>query len=195
MGRETRYRRITFSTGAISIHSLRGEGDKSQACRSCSGSLFQSTPSVGRETTVYRSLSIKYALFQSTPSVGRETIICQCFLCDAAISIHSLRGEGDPFQLQDGLSCLHFNPLPPWGGRLLKDIAFSSVTQISIHSLRGEGDEVMNKTLTDKGLISIHSLRGEGDGLNVYTNKKGVPHFNPLPPWGGRPTLDKGSDI
>ena len=57
---------------AISIHSLRGEGDWVSGCTCKWRIRFQSTPSVGRET----------------PDVGNvdET---------TGISIHSLRGEGD----------------------------------------------------------------------------------------------------
>ena len=81
----------------------------------------------------------------------------------------------------------NFNPLPPWGGRHTLLFVSTFCTKISIHSLRGEGDDDWYDGWRQSQEISIHSLRGEGDGLNVYTNKKGVPHFNPLPPWGGRP--------
>ncbi len=79
--------------------------------------IFQSTPSVGRETmrwTVCRSRK----RFQSTPSVGRETQNHRYFFAIACISIHSLRGEGDSELELDVLSFSNFNPLPPWGGRL-----------------------------------------------------------------------------
>ena len=58
---------------------------------------------------------------------------------DLYISIHALRGEGDPLQ-----------SLPP-SGRI-----------ISIHALRGEGDAAVLKFTIPRG-ISIHALRGEGD--------------------------------
>ena len=57
-----------------------------------------------------------------------------------AISIHSLRMEGDKETFVSGARTRHFNPLPPHGGR---PGAFSCATMtqnISIHSLRMEGD-------------------------------------------------------
>ena len=57
----------------------------------------------------------------------------------AWISIHALRGEGDPADQQ--------------GARLLP---------ISIHALRGEGDTGQDVP-TPEACISIHALRGEGD--------------------------------
>ena len=77
--------------------------------------------------------------FQSTPSVWRET---------TGISEHAI-GK------------MHFNPLPPCGGR---------------RSVLGAG--------VDKS-ISIHSLRVEGDP-EICTMSFTLHHFNPLPPCGGR---------
>ena len=41
-----------FGNVLISIHALRGEGDTDKEKRRCKHLLFQSTPSVGRATTV-----------------------------------------------------------------------------------------------------------------------------------------------
>ena len=57
--------------------------------------------------------------FQSTPSAWRETVY---------------HGTGF-FQF-----IVHFNPLPPHGGRPLSDLAPGEYLSISIHSLRMEGD-------------------------------------------------------
>ena len=63
---------IMQSTNGISIHALRGEGDfKSAYCRRYP-SKFQSTPSVGRATSLSDIHAPKLE-FQSTPSVGRAT--------------------------------------------------------------------------------------------------------------------------
>ncbi len=66
-------------------------------------------------------------------------------MCHAAvrvnsISIHSLHTEGDPTAF--GLVCsgLHFNPLPPHGGRPKDDKKAAKALIISIHSLHTEGD-------------------------------------------------------
>ena len=149
-------------------------------------------------------------IFQSTPSVWRETLSgfhsFQCF----TISIHSLRMEGDNCSHRVTLQNVHFNPLPPYGGRperrclAMKRFKFQSTPSvwretfcssafrdtlsfqstpsvwretdtiipiyldgsISIHSLRMEGDEVKTVGYIATN-ISIHSLRMEGDRSRV----------------------------
>ena len=78
---------------------------------------FQSTPSVWRETSRSESDRSDFT-FQSTPSVWRETSYVR----------FSARRTG------------HFNPLPPYGGRLDNSRSYYHLTKISIHSLRMEGD-------------------------------------------------------
>ena len=56
--------------------------------------VFQSTPSVWRETSVFTD-SVKIRIFQSTPSVWRETTVYARDGQWQHISIHSLRVEGD----------------------------------------------------------------------------------------------------
>ena len=56
--------------------------------------------------------------FQSTPSAWRETTGTPKRLSYTAISIHSLRMEGDVSDNQFRQTKRHFNPLPPHGGRL-----------------------------------------------------------------------------
>ena len=100
---------------------------------------FQSTPSAWRETNIEQQ-ERESKLFQSTPSAWRETITPDYFFRRFYISIHSLRMEGDstigvnafkgiPFQSTPSAwretrtangtheDLLHFNPLPPHGGR------------------------------------------------------------------------------
>ena len=101
--------------------------------------------------------------FQSTPSVWRETNVVRVKLHSTAISIHSLRVEGDTWFYGNEVRDYDFNPLPPCGGRRVEDSAADSCIYISIHSLRVEGD---CGTIDDNGVthgISIHSLRVEGD--------------------------------
>ena len=80
----------------ISIHALRGEGDRSVNSASCAVFVFQSTPSVGRAT--YTD-DIKHWLeddFNPRPPWGGR--------------------PAPPFR---PARCRrwHFNPRPPWGGR------------------------------------------------------------------------------
>ena len=76
------------------------------------------------------------AQFQSTPSVGRETFVAIYGRLKAVISIHSLRGEGDNKEEITMLTINDFNPLPPWGGRLMAinrdlfDMKFLSTTSL-----------------------------------------------------------------
>ena len=79
--------------------------------------------------------------FQSTPSAWRETIV---LLVSRFIN-------------------LHFNPLPPHGGRRPNSSRRSIIFDISIHSLRMEGDNIRPLIPTALQSISIHSLRMEGD--------------------------------
>ena len=56
---------------------------------------FQSTPSVGRATTIDIITTAIEKVFQSTPSVGRATKHEINITGQKRISIHALRGEGD----------------------------------------------------------------------------------------------------
>ena len=78
------------------------------------------------------------------------------------ISIHALRGEGDRFAIAPGVPKTNFYPRPPWGGRPWFSTSILSLRLISIHALRGEGD-AHGGSLAVAFLISIHALRGEGD--------------------------------
>ena len=79
------------------------------------------------------------------------------------ISIHSLRMEGDWNSRRRSVGCWYFNPLPPYGGRLLVRCIPLRTGKISIHSLRMEGDSRNFFYLIHNIVISIHSLRMEGD--------------------------------
>ena len=126
-------------------------------------------------------------LFQSTPSVGRATTMFRKSLRKPSISIHALRGEGDEvsfhfermslkfqstpsvgratikWQQRKSLH-LYFNPRPPWGGRLHWNL-------MSFYYLRFQSTP------------SVGRATG-ADGKNRRISR----HFNPRPPWGGRPS-------
>ena len=74
VGRATYYALVSDKTLHISIHALRGEGDKNKQSLKITPPKFQSTPSVGRATRAHAALDRESAQFQSTPSVGRATI-------------------------------------------------------------------------------------------------------------------------
>ena len=90
-----------------------------------------------------------------------------------AISIHSLRMEGDAMHLQMSRILNNFNPLPPHGGRRYLAGVITEIAIISIHSLRMEGDELAEQQAR-AGSISIHSFCMEGDSK---TAQESVFHF------------------
>ena len=114
------------------------EGDKANYTAAREAGLFQSTPSAWRETKIKVYISID-TRFQSTPSAWRETRLARILTSIHAISIHSLRMEGDEHLALVGRAFMisihslrmegdsrkplqksmnrHFNPLPPHGGR------------------------------------------------------------------------------
>ena len=107
---------ITHVTTTISIHSLRMEGDIKETPKTSMKS-FQSTPSAWRETIgvvetvtpiwdfnplpphggrrTFLLMLLLHRTFQSTPSAWRETDRIHDGRNSEAISIHSLRMEGD----------------------------------------------------------------------------------------------------
>ena len=194
----------------ISIHALRGEGDRTKIHRYHRLSAFQSTPSVGRATFPARS----------------------SFLVYVSISIHALRGEGDLNRVSVPLVPQHFNPRPPWGGRresapnqykketgnfnprppwggrrylcnssMRSFYIFQSTPSVgratvkppdrAVQALVFQSTPSVGRATKGTGLrkppplISIHALRGEGDIFSPFTKNQYL-YFNPRPPWGGR---------
>ena len=135
---------------------------------SISHNVFQSTPSVWRETNSSAFLYVALS-FQSTPSVWRETRRRVMAAGETYISIHSLRMEGDKSHSPiRSCSDISIHSLRMEGdGRTHAREAFH--TDISIHSLRMEGDRILCTWLFLGGSISIHSLRMEGD-FRPYTH-------------------------
>ena len=80
---------------------------------------FQSTPSAWRETHAGTGLNAVCLLFQSTPSAWRETSPGAPVGGNRKISIHSIRMEGDETNTDTKTPKTDFNPLPPYGGRLV----------------------------------------------------------------------------
>ena len=85
------------------------------------------------------------------------------------ISIHALRGEGDHnITRHDRQADPHFNPRPPWGGRLTV-IGFFLCDDFLFQSTPSVGRATNAFCHFAASLdISIHALRGEGDAQNGY---------------------------
>ena len=192
---------------AISIHSLRVEGDL-QPMQKC-GVLhdFNPLPPCGGRQAEMPKASATFFYFNPLPP------------CGGRLPAGMMAGNAS-----------YFNPLPPCGGRPLRRICGADqqrisihslrvegdvrglheplISQISIHSLRVEGDLAMRQGRLDGIAISIHSLRVEGDAwlrdhgylikrISIHSLRvegdllsqgcRGLArNFNPLPPCGGR---------
>ena len=148
---------------AISIHSLRMEGDHTASWDGWTRCYFNPLPPYGGRLTVTNGASSGMT-FQSTPSVWRETRPCLC--CPV----------WNP----------HFNPLPPYGGRRAYSNDFC-IAETYFNPLPPYGGRLYPTAFPEIAAdISIHSLRMEGDH-NVRIQQACLLHFNPLPPYGGRP--------
>ena len=124
----------------ISIHSLRMEGDERRQCSS-HPQFRISIHSLRMEGDLEQPQALRGVLvFQSTPSVWRETIVKKLSNFESKISIHSLRMEGDEHLLRrNRQSLISIHSL-----RMEGDISIRSECKffsISIHSLRMEGDK------------------------------------------------------
>ena len=128
--------------------------------------VFQSTPSAWRETPFF-IIFLPYPLkFQSTPSAWRETLRIAWYICMDAQFQSTPSAWRETRIVQNSLVPeIHFNPLPPHGGRrenctgnemdttfqstpsawreTSRDSAFFMLSAISIHSLRMEGDALL----------------------------------------------------
>ena len=103
--------------------------------------IFQSTPSVWRETFAYLLIQKITQKFQSTPSVWRETAKAREAAKKAGeISIHSLRVEGDKNKIPEYPTRWEFQSTPSVWRETTREAAGRHATGISIHSLRVEGD-------------------------------------------------------
>ena len=147
------------------------------------------------------------AIFQSTPSVWRETALQPSQKITPTISIHSLRVEGDASRESYGAKVLDFNPLPPCGGRRrvlrerIKKRQFQSPPSVwretrfhysnKVHFPFQSTPSVWRETPvlgTDRSFLSYFNplppCGGRRQCDNIFFCRR---NFNPLPPCGGRP--------
>ncbi len=190
---------------SISILSLYTEGDRESAKWDHLKDLFQSSPSIQRETHPEHpprrdpDISI-LSLYTEGDDLARDGVRV------LGISILSLYTEGDGAWETPTSSSAYFNPLPLYRGRPVDEDVTRSLTEISILSLYTEGDSI-STCASCSTPISILSLYTEGDDpaadrrlrllisiLSLYTegdSRSGCctvtdGHFNPLPLYRGR---------
>ena len=131
--------------------------------------------------------------FQSTPSVGRATTVRFERASLRSISIHALRGEGDYHTPLPQQIYYNFNPRPPWGGRQRCAKHLLSHRRISIHALRGEGDETIpTRRLTKSNFNPRPPWGGRRFSTAIELDDN---NFNPRPPWGGRQIIRHSQSI
>ena len=145
--------------------------------------VFQSTPSAWRETGICSHASAMLS-FQSTPSAWRETKSAWDFSSSLAISIHSLRMEGDRNTSAAVRSAQYFNPLPPHGGRhhlTVQGTDFRHFNPLPPHGGRLKPFEFHARQSAFQSTPSAWRKT-----LCSCTYSFIVRNFNPLPPHGGR---------
>ena len=145
----------------ISIHALCEEGDVARWTGRVGETLFLSTPSARRATTV-DGVNLAEELFLSTPSARRATTSDRCQSDVRGISIHALCEEGD--RLRDGRKGVsgYFYPRPLRGGRRSFSASISNWRYFYPRPLRG-GRQVLHQQPKIDHQISIHALCEEGD--------------------------------
>ena len=147
--------------------------------------VFQSTPSVWRETDDWVEHFKTYYPFQSTPSVWRETYTS--FIVVVSLTFQSTpsvwRETIDGYKNVDRLK--HFNPLPPCGGRLPFEIV--SCRHIDFNPLPPCGGRLLDIWVKIRVGLHFNPLPPCGGRQIRMINYDVATHFNPLPPCGGRP--------
>ena len=147
----------------ISIHSLRGEGDRRTSIGVLARCYFNPLPPWGgRRKSLYPCALNAVISIHSLRGEGDATNTGD-YSAASVISIHSLRGEGDRDEWLKARQKQDFNPLPPWGGRPL-------------HT---------NRMICTAGYFNPLPPWG-GRPVSAISSAGFTPNFNPLPPWGGR---------
>ena len=101
----------------ISIHSLRMEGDATSSLNRSRPPLFQSTPSVWRETSGRPVPAVRGQHFNPLPPYGgRPCLICEDEEVQQNFNPLPPYG-GRPHMVGVENDQEDFNPLPPYGGR------------------------------------------------------------------------------
>ena len=123
-------------------------------------------------------------VFQSTPSAWRETLL--------PILSHLLKmyfnplppHGGRPVNGTAGNHRLYFNPLPPHGGRLYSD--FKNFANLSFQSTPSAWRETPDSQRWECDVAFQSTPSAWRETLSQLLSGFRIPHFNPLPPHGGR---------
>ena len=201
---------IASNARFISIHSLRMEGDNFDESNRTVTEHFNPLPPHGGRRAVDRGGSNRI-YFNPLPPHGGRLYYAGTKERRYKISIHSLRMEGDSpvsgfsaadFRFQstpsawretqlvqslcDGL--IHFNPLPPHGGRLQACVRGGLL--LKFQSTPSAWRETLNRRLSLFSRRKFQSTPSAWRETNSSSSRLlSAWNFNPLPPHGGRPIV------
>ena len=148
------------------------------------GFLFQSTPSVWRETVASVGLSTEKIISIHSLRVEGDSRRMESADRSTSISIHSLRVEGDGSDSDMLALLLYFNPLPPCGGRL--KLNYGWVLHLDFNPLPpcgGRPTHHLPSTYRSRFQSTPSVWRETSPPSSPPPQNK---NFNPLPPCGGR---------
>ena len=169
---------------SISIHAPHTRGDVAVPAQPGAGVTFQSTPPIRGATMIVPSLTLRAWISIHAPHTRGDYHRRGYFVSDdisihaphtrgdrysyvncsgVYISIHAPHTRGDVTIWFSYILISHFNPRPPYEGRLAAPARLVVSYFISIHAPHTRGD--INK------LLSLYSIK----------------YFNPRPPYEGRP--------
>ena len=163
VGRATVFRCLVRQRGAISIHALRGEGDRITSLPPDLAQIsIHALRGEGDDGKGRRDANITISI-HALRGEGDHLFRWQ-YLDLQPISIHALRGEGDLWRRACPAGCLHLflstpsvgratrrkSPLRPMPWRFLSTPSVGRATDFAVR-------------VVGQCLISIHALRGEGD--------------------------------
>ena len=162
---------------------------------------------MGRATNAPKSEREARRHFNPRPPWGGRRLVFVRMPCGSVISIHALRGEGDPSSFivhiilnisihalrgEGDLRCArqrfaeeYFNPRPPWGGRRQSDVI--DEINASFQSTPSVGRATQRANSTSTRFKDFNPRPPWGGRPKVKQGKNQRKHFNPRPPWGGRP--------
>ena len=103
-----------------------------------------------------------------------------------AISIHSLRMEGDAVSKAIWKNLRHFNPLPPHGGRRVSSSVRPPISS-NFNPLPPHGGRLSKAFKGKSGDVFQSTPSAWRETSSTLHNCGSTGYFNPLPPHGGRP--------
>ena len=147
--------------------------------------VFQSTPSAWRETPFF-IIFLPYPLkFQSTPSAWRETLRIAWYICMDAQFQSTPSAWRETRIVQNSLVPeIHFNPLPPHGGR--RENCTGNEMDTTFQSTPSAWRETSCRKQHIHWQTYFNPLPPHGGRLLVFLYILIHRYFNPLPPHGGR---------